>query len=102
MPTTIELVPQPGNKLVPKEGRARVPSGDTVVFKLPGGTDGEVSFVGASPFAVSRVGYDTEVKVTATVKANAAENVFRYSCKGKIKGVDFSSDSGGEMEVVRP
>lgn len=104
MPTPIHLViRQPGNRLVPRDGRARVKSGETVVFKLPsGGTDGEVGFVGGSPFAVNKVAYDTEVRVTAKAKANAAENVFRYSCKGKINGQDFSSESGGEMEVVHP
>jgi hypothetical protein len=102
MPIINLVAKQPGNRLVPSQGRAKVKSGEGVVFKLPiGGTGGKISFVGPSPFATSEVTYDTEVPVTATAKANAAENVFKYSCRGKINGQDFSTDSGGEMEVVR-
>ena len=101
MALTIKLVPKAGNRLEPEGGRAEVKTGQTVVFTVPGGSGGQVTFAGRSPFSSGVIKYDTEVKVERTAASNAADNVFKYSCRAMINGQPFSTDSGGEIEIIR-
>ena len=99
----IELELRDGNRLVPRGGRAKVKPGDTVIFKLPaGGSGGEITFVGNSPFAKRTVDYGTEVQVVRQHQNDEATDVLPFTCRGKINGQDVTSRSGGEIEIIRP
>ena len=102
-PVKIRLVTKPGQRIEPEGNfRTQVTKNDTVRFEVPeGATGGEIAFPGRSPFGRKNVPYRFDEPITADVNAASASNVYRYNCSFRLNGQDFSSDSGGEIEIIR-
>jgi hypothetical protein len=100
----IELMVRGGNRLVPRDGRSQLETNDVIVFRPPpGGSGGEITFVDASPFAKQVVNYGVELLVIREHdRENPEANVLKYSCSGNVNGQALSSESGGEVEIIRP
>jgi hypothetical protein len=98
----IPLVPKPGQRVEPRdEFRTQVKKGDAVRFEVPAGaTGGGIVFPGQSPFRQNNVSYGADEPITADIDA-VPDNVYRYNCSFRFNGRDFSSDSGGEIEIIR-
>ena len=102
-PVKISLVAKPGQRIEP-EGtfRTQVRKNDTVRFEVPdGATGGEIAFPGRSPFGRKNVPYRFDEPIKVDVNPDSASNVYRYNCSFRLNGQDFSSDSGGEIEIIR-
>lgn len=97
----IFLVTKPGQRVEPRDGfRTEVRKGDAVRFEVPeGAAGGGIVFPGRSPFRVNNVLYRSDEPITADI--TAGDNVYRYNCSFRLNGQDFSSDSGGEIEIIR-
>jgi hypothetical protein len=99
----IPLVTKPGLRVEPRdEFRTKVKKGDAVRFEVPAGaTGGGIVFPGQSPFRQNKVSYGSDEPIMVDVNAVPADNVYRYNCSFRLNGRDFSSDSGGEIEIIR-
>jgi hypothetical protein len=88
---------------VPITSPQEVRKGDHVIFKLPdGGSGGQITFVGPSPLLAMSAKYNVMMPVTAEHDPKKPEkNRFKFSCSGMIDGKEFSTDSGGEIEIIR-
>jgi hypothetical protein len=55
---------------------------------------------GKSPLGRKNVPYRFDEAITADAHADQVRNVYRYNCSFKLNAEDFSSDSGGEIEII--
>ena len=99
----ILLVTKPGQRIEPKDDfRTKVKKGDAVRFEVPAGaTGGEIVFPDKSPFGRKNVPYGFDERITADADPASVGNVYRYNCSFRLNGQDFSSNSGGEIEIIR-
>lgn len=98
---SIHLITKPGQRIEPRDDfRTRVRKGDVVRFEVPANaTGGGIVFPDKSPFGRKNVSYRANEPVTADV--HPVDNVYRYNCSFRLDNQDFSSDSGGEIEIIR-
>ena len=95
----INLVTKPGKRIEPEgDFRTKVKKNDVVRFDVPEGAEGGIVFPNKSPFGQKNVRY----RIPEPIAADANPDVYRYNCSFRLNGEDFSSDSGGEIEIIRP